>query len=166
MAHASAKTSRNIIPSAFKGFVVGPVNLDIGGGKYDTATEFLKEKNITNLVYDPFNRSAEHNQEVMSQVITNGCDTITCLNVLNVIQQDERIEIYNHIKSLLESTNCKTVILQTYAGNGSGIAEFTDDVNQNNLTLTHYFREALEHFASYRVEKIPTKYVLIQKDFD
>ena len=166
MAHTSAKTSRNIIPSAFKGFVVGPVNLDIGGGKYDTATEFLKEKNITNLVYDPFNRSVEHNQEVMSQVKTNGCDTITCLNVLNVIQKDERIEIYKHIKSLLETTHCGKVILQTYAGNRSGVAEFTDDVNQNNLTLSHYFTEALEHFASYQVEKLSTKYVIIQKNFD
>jgi len=165
MAQASAKTSRNIIPSAFKAFDVGQVNLDFGGGKYDTATEFLKEKNVTNLVFDPFNRSKEHNTLIMSQVIVNGCDSITCLNVLNVIPLTERLQVYKHIKMILETTRCKKVIFQMYAGNGTGIEQFTNGVNQNNLRLTHYFTELLEHFASYQVEKVPSKYVIIQKNF-
>jgi len=165
MAQASAKTSRNIIPSAFKHFDIGSVNLDFGGGKYDTATEFLKTKNVTNLVFDPFNRSDEHNAKIMSEIIVNGCDSITCLNVLNVISETERKEIYKHIKMMLETTRCNKVIFQMYAGNGTGVAEFSNGVNQNNLRLTHYFTELLEHFASYQVEKVPSKYVIIQKNF-
>jgi len=166
MAQAAAKTSRNIIPSAFKNFDTGPVNLDFGGGKYDTATEYLKEKNVTNLVFDPFNRSDEHNNKVMSEIIVNGCDSITCLNVLNVISETERKEVYRHIKMMLETTRCKKVIFQMYAGNGTGVAEFANGVNQNNLKLTKYFTEILEQFASYHVEKVPSKFVIVQNDFE
>lgn len=166
MAEQSAKTSRNIIPSTFKAFDVGPVNLDFGGGKYETATEYLKEKNVTNLVFDPFNRTDEHNVSVMHEVIVNGCDTITCLNVLNVINEQERHEIYKHLKMILATTRCNKVIFQIYSGNGSGIPEYNDGVNQNNMKLTTYFSEILMHFASYNVEKMMSKYVIVTKNFD
>jgi len=67
------------------GWNKGTVNLDIGGGKYDTATKYLKRKGITNLIYDPFNRSDEHNEEVLKQVKEEQVDTVTLSNVLNTI---------------------------------------------------------------------------------
>ena len=166
MENNSAKTSRNIIPSAFKGFDVGPVNLDFGGGKYDTATEFLKEKGVANLVFDPFNRPDEHNVQIMHEVVVNGCDSITCLNVLNVISESERTEIYKHLKMILATTRCKKIIFQVYTSNGSGIPEFTDSVNQNNYKISTYFSEVLMHFASFRVEEIAGKYIVVEKNFD
>ena len=45
-------------------WVPGTRNLDYGGGRYDHATEFLREKGVENFVFDPYNRDAQHNAEV------------------------------------------------------------------------------------------------------
>lgn len=74
-----ASVEKNLIKTGF-------VNLDIGGGKYDNATLYLKEKGITNLVYDPFNRTPTHNQNIISE-IKNGVDSVGIHNVLNVIKE-------------------------------------------------------------------------------
>ena len=55
------------------------MNLDYGGGKFDNATEYLAEMNVTSLVYDPFNRSSDHNKMVLAEIRNNGsADTVTC----------------------------------------------------------------------------------------
>ena len=166
MASQSAITSRNIIPSGIKAFtdMLGPVNLDFVGGKYETATEYLATHNVTNLVFDPFNRDEIHNLTVMHQVHSTGCNSITCLNVLNVIDAPEREAIYRHLLSIFKAKGCNTLIFQVYVGNGSGIPEFTDSVNQNNLKLTTYFCEVLTHFASYDVRKSMGKYIIVTKN--
>lgn len=67
----------------------GDINLDIGGGKYDIATNELYKHGVTNLIYDPFNRSYDHNLEMLKIVNeAGGADTITILNVLNVIKEE------------------------------------------------------------------------------
>jgi hypothetical protein len=67
----------------------GGINLDIGGGKYDIATEELAKHDVTNLIYDPFNRSQQHNSEILQIVsAAGGADSITILNVLNVIKEE------------------------------------------------------------------------------
>ena len=43
------------------------MNLDIGGGKYDSVTEMYSEHGAENVVYDPFNRSAEHNARALRE---------------------------------------------------------------------------------------------------
>ncbi len=40
-------------------------NIDIGGGKYDTATEYLMQYGVSNIIYDPFNRSFNDNLRVV-----------------------------------------------------------------------------------------------------
>lgn len=55
------------------------MNRDYGGGKFDNATEYLAEMNVTNLVYDSFNRSSDHNKMVLAEICNNGGDdTATC----------------------------------------------------------------------------------------
>lgn len=86
----SAATSTNQLPGGFKkvDWVEGSTNLDWGGGAYDRGTVWLKQEfGVVNYIYDPFNRSAQHNYEALR------CnpDTITCFNVLNVIKEDEVI---------------------------------------------------------------------------
>lgn len=87
----SAATSIRQVASGLKKLVVGiavkdDVNLDYGGGRYDDGTEYLAQYGITNLVYDPFNCSESHNQNVLNILNNKKADTATCLNVLNAIQ--------------------------------------------------------------------------------
>ena len=93
--YSSAKSSIKQIPAGFNivdkyfGWKPNTVNLDIGGGKYDLFTDKLKEKNVTNLIYDPYNRSDKHNIGVLFYCMLNVVDTVTIFNVLNVIKEEE-----------------------------------------------------------------------------
>ena len=65
----SAVTSLKQVARTFKqfpgAFAAGSRNLDLGGGKYDIATDELASEGVSNLVFDPFNRSMKHNLEVV-----------------------------------------------------------------------------------------------------
>ena len=92
--YSSANTSINSskLPTIFSlvDFKPNTINLDYGGGKFDNAVEFLAQKDVKNLIFDPYNRSSAHNQEVLKEIRDNGgADTATLSNVLNVIQEKE-----------------------------------------------------------------------------
>jgi hypothetical protein len=93
--HPSAKTSIKQVPAGFRivdehfGWQPHTVNLDIGGGKFDLMTEKLLEKNVTNLIYDPYNRSLAHNVMILSCFEEGNVDTVTMFNLLNVIEDHE-----------------------------------------------------------------------------
>ena len=100
--YTSAKTSLKQVPAGFKivdkyfTWYQGTVNLDIGGGKYDLMTNALKEKGVTNLVYDPYNRSVVHNVKIVFKISEMSVDTVTIFNVLNVIKEHEmQINVLN-----------------------------------------------------------------------
>jgi len=113
--YSSASTSIKQIPAGFKivdkyfGWQPNTINFDIGGGKYNLMTEKLWEKSVTNLVYDPYNRSAEHNRKIYSlvaeiQLGSGGVDTVTVFNVLNVIKEEEiQLEVLNLAYKALKS---------------------------------------------------------------
>ena len=89
---SSAATSQRQVPALIKiGDARGywrrrTINLDLGGGKYELTTEALAYRGVYSRVTDPFNRSAAHNIDVAEWVKRyNGVDTVTCANVLNVI---------------------------------------------------------------------------------
>lgn len=69
----------------------GMTNVDIGGGKYDIANEYLSQNfGARNLVFDPFSHKAEHNGQIFDEIEANGgADTVTCFNCLNVIKEPE-----------------------------------------------------------------------------
>ena len=89
----SAKTCLKQVPALHKWLMAegrvrpGMLVVDIGGGKYDLATESLAKYGVTNLVLDPFNRSEEHNQAVLEQVSGGKVDVAICANTLNVIKE-------------------------------------------------------------------------------
>lgn len=87
----SAATSIPQVAAALKKIPWNPgtVNLDIGGGKFDIGTDYLKSKNVLNMVYDPYNRSSEHNNHILQYINDTPPDTITVNNVLNVIKEPE-----------------------------------------------------------------------------
>lgn len=88
----SADTSIKQIPALFKdkNARFGDVNVDIGGGRFDLATEYLRGQGTENLVFDPYNRSEEVNSATLKYLQDgNRADTATCANVLNVIAEPE-----------------------------------------------------------------------------
>ena len=60
---SSAKTSIKQVPALFKNKNVkfGETNIDIGGGRFDLATDYLAEQGVRNMVFDPYNRGEEVN---------------------------------------------------------------------------------------------------------
>ena len=68
-------------------------NADIGAGKFDNVTDFLRDHQICNVAFDPFNRSADFNASAIALLCDGQCDTVTVANTMNVIQKREDREI-------------------------------------------------------------------------
>jgi len=135
----SEGTSLDQIPSLHK-HIAGQlrgVNLDMGGGAYDKATQFLAQHGVKNLVYDPYNRPPQHNQQVMAAVAGGRADSVTIANVLNVIPEPAA-----QLQTLKEAADALkpggTVYIDVYPGNGSGHPEKTSKGFQQNKPLQAY----------------------------
>lgn len=149
---SSADTSINSskLPSTFtkvKTWEKGSVNVDLGGGRFDNVTKFLKTKGVENHIFDPFNRDSKHNKKVADKVLDGGADTATINKVLNVIK---------------EKANRERVIAQARdALKGDGTAYFLIDEGpksktkpeatskgwQNNWEAQKYVGHIKEHFG-------------------
>lgn len=132
------------------GFKKGTMNLDYGGGRFDNVAQYLKDYDVLNLVYDPFNRSKEHNKDVLDFVKKNGgADTITCSNVLNVIKEPEnRLSVIKNCDRLVKSGG--TVYFTVYEGSGSGEGKANDKRKsyQTNMKTEDYQEELEQVFGS------------------
>lgn len=154
--YTSKNTSINStkVPAVFKKvyWTAGRTNLDLGGGKYDTATEWLEERGVTNLIYDPYNRPRVHNKLVLHYAYSEGVDYVTISNVLNVINDVEE----RHKLLLKAWTALKTgrfCFITVYEGDGSGIGKPTKkDCWQNNMKLKEYLGEVYEVFRNAHIE--------------
>ena len=119
----SANTSRNQIPALMKKGLLHGVNLDYGGGKYEKATEYLATQGVKNYVIDPYNRTKAHNMESFNNTILGEqLDSITCLNVLNVLPNEvDRDTVAINIKMFAEQHyllrgRYPTIYFQVYNG--------------------------------------------------
>lgn len=150
----SAKTSVNVLPKVFSGagnFEHGGVNLDIGGGRFNKATEYLASLGVKNLVWDPYNRTPEHNIRALAewgaQARYAGFGrTITVSNVLNVIKErTERLKVLEMAASaaLTEST---VVYIGIYEGDKSGVGRATRCGYQLNRARKDYLPEVKRYF--------------------
>lgn len=150
--YTSANTSINSakLPAIFSmvNFKPETINLDYGGGKFDNATAALEGKGVTNLIYDPYNRSSGHNKDVIDTVRKNGgADTVTCSNVLNVIKESEaRKAVIKNIYSLLK--NSGTAYFTVYEGTGKGNEGPTRSGYQLNKKTGDYVEEISSVFPS------------------
>ena len=166
--YTSAKTSRNQVPAThtnvnkFIDWEPGTVNADIGGGRFEKATEYLKDKGVTNLVYDPFNRTVEHNQEVVNKIINGGADTATVSNVLNVIKEDENID-----KVLKQTHNALkdggTAYFNFFEGDGRGQGKETKDGWQRNQKTADYLPIIQKYFPQATTLKGNSKVIIAPK---
>ena len=151
--YSSAATSINSskLPALFSmvDFKEGSINLDYGGGRFDNVAEYLQDKyGATNLVYDKYNRSADHNREVLNQIRqSGGADTVTCSNVLNVIaEESERLAVLRNCKRYLKSGG--TCYITVYEGNGKGEGAPTKSGYQLNRKTKDYEDEIKKVFSS------------------
>ncbi|MDV3429122.1 MAG: hypothetical protein LIR50_19190 [Bacillota bacterium] len=153
--YSSAVTSINgsKLPSVFRKveWVEGTRNLDYGGGKYDIATNWLLDhKNVRNYIYDPYNRTFEHNLEILAK---KPFDTITLSNVLNVVMEKEvRETILSHCYLLLRTNG--TLYISVYEGDKSKVAKVNEKRNscQLNRPLKDYFNEVAAIFGEDHIE--------------
>lgn len=149
--YTSANTSINSskLPAIFKLVNLSPntINLDFGGGRFNNASEYLATKDVTNLIYDPYNRSSEHNKNVLDVIRkNNGADTATCSNVLNVIKEENaRHTVIQNIYNLLKSNG--TAYFTVYEGTGKGNEGATKSGYQLNRKTVDYVDEIKEVFS-------------------
>lgn len=138
------------LPAVFKmvSFEPGTINIDYGGGKFDNVADYLTQYDVINLVYDPYNRSKEHNQEVISTVRSaGGADTATCSNVLNVIKEPEvRQNVLSNIKKLVKPGG--KIYITVYEGSGKGNEGPTKSGYQLNRKTSDYLDEIQQVFPS------------------
>lgn len=124
----------------------GSLVVDFGGGKWDTAVEHFAKENITILVYDPYNRSAEHNKEVLRILRENGgADAAVNSNVLNVIKEPEaRKNVLENIARITKPG--APIYITVYEGKGNGQEGPTKSGYQLNRKTADYLEEIQEVF--------------------
>lgn len=143
---SSRATSMNKIhvPKVFSsvskigGWIKGAKNLDLGGGKFDNATELLLNKyGVINVIYDPHNRDRSFNENSL-KIIKNGVNTATISNVLNVIKEDKiKAQLIKQAYDALISGGI--LYVTCYEGSKTGIAKNTgSDQWQENQPLDYY----------------------------
>ena len=127
-------------------------NLDIGGGRFDEPSKhILKWYGVTNLVYDPYGRSKEHNFQIIADVKKDPVDSVTSNSVLNVVLDEK--ERKAHIKLAYESLKLGGVsFFKVWRGNNSGIPH--SEKSQSNKEAMHYVEEIQGIFGKDNVELI------------
>lgn len=145
---AATSINSNKLPAIYKmvNFKEGDVVIDFGGGRFDNAVEYIKDKGATLVVYDPYNRSAEHNEQVLATLEENGgADAAVNSNVLNVIKEPEaRQAVLQNIKKLLKPG--APVYITVYEGRGDGVEGPTKSGYQLNRKTEGYLNEVREVF--------------------
>lgn len=122
--------------------------LDYGGGKYDYMTEKLAERGISGLVYDPFNRTEEHNKAVWDAFShpRPTADVAFCANVLNVIKEPKvRVRAYRNLKVL-----CQTgpIFFTVHEGKKDSRGRKTTRGWQANRPTKNYVPELRKEFGT------------------
>lgn len=129
----------------------GEINLDLGGGKFDNGTEYLKSNNITNLIVDPFNRSANFNNRNLAIAKENGVHSVTVNNVLNVIAEpDVRKSVIKTARSFLKTGKKAFFLIHSGKKNGIG-RETLKNSWQENRKASSYIPEISPYFSDVKL---------------
>lgn len=147
---AATSINSNKLPAIYKlvHFEPDKVYLDFGGGRFDNGVYYVRDLGATLLVYDPYNRSDEHNKEVLRVIRENGgADATLNSNVLNVIKEPEaRLGVLNNIKKLTKPGG--DVYITVYEGTGKGNEGPTKAGYQLNRKTADYLEEVQAVFPN------------------
>lgn len=149
---AATSINSNKLPAVYSmvRFNPGDVVVDFGGGKFDNAVNYLKDNDVTLLVYDPYNRSAEHNKEVLRLLKEHGgADAAVNSNVLNVIKEPEAREaVLRNIKKITKRG--APIYITVYEGRGDGAEGPTKSGYQLNRKTGDYMDEVGSVFSNVK----------------
>ncbi len=124
---------------------------DIGGGKFDNVKNLFSEHGSTLWIYDPYNRSEEHNQRVIHNIENGQCDGVMVNNVLNVVlEKDVRMMIIHQAFDVLKKGG--HAFFKIYEGNGTGIevrGSKDSSSYQSNQKASFYIPEIEAVFGSF-----------------
>jgi uncharacterized UPF0146 family protein len=155
----SADTSMNVskLPKGYTklknigAFKPGQRVVDIGGGRFDNAVEDLAKQDVELLVYDPFNRTAEHNKAVVDVIANGGADVAVSNNTLNVIEETENIKrVIQQAENAIKPGD--KAYFTVYAGNRSGKGAQTSKGYQRNEPTSAYVSRVEEVFGEGNVQ--------------
>ena len=142
----------------------GDTNLDYGGGRFELGTEYMKEHSITNLVYDVYSRDSKHNIKVIEKIIDNEPDTVTLLNVLNVIHsKTERLYVIEDAYSYLKVGGY--MLIMVYIGTGKEPGLSKSKTWQENRDMKSYLPEIQEAIPNlnHQIIRMTSRMLLIRK---
>lgn len=149
---AATSINSNKLPAVYSmvRFNPGDVVVDFGGGKFDNAVNYLKDQDVTLLVYDPYNRSSEHNKEVLKVLREHGgADAAVNSNVLNVIKEPEaRNAVLQNIKKITKKG--APIYITVYEGTGKGNEGPTKSGYQLNRKTADYMDEIGRVFSNVK----------------
>lgn len=140
--------NKNKLPAVYRLINIpeGSVGIDFGGGKWDTAVEYIRDLGATLCVYDPYNRTAKHNREMLKTLKANGgADWAVNSNVLNVIKEPEaRQSVLRNISKITKSG--APIYITVYEGRGDAKEGPTKYGYQLNRKTQDYLEEIQEVF--------------------
>lgn len=156
---ASTSINKSKLPKGYTtvgkhfGWTKGTIHLDIGGGRFDNAIEHLATHGVHAHVYDPYNRSEEHNTNALAKAGNGQADTVSLFNVLNVIDDPE-----HHTSALqLAHSSLKPkgkLFVGVYEGDKSGKGKQTGkDSYQRNEKIDAYLPTVQQVFPNARIHK-------------
>jgi len=121
--------------------------LDYGGGRFDKLTAELATRGIRNWIYDPFNRSDDHNSLVLQLLSVSQADVAFCSNMLNVIRSPaHRQEALLNIKLLTKPS--AEVFFTVNEGTKDSRGWRTPKGWQSNRPTKSYLREIRKQFTT------------------
>tara|TARA_R110001592_G_scaffold65909_4_gene202409 strand:+ start:5366 stop:11086 length:5721 start_codon:yes stop_codon:yes gene_type:complete len=128
--YASSGTSLNQIPAGYKELKKrrelkkGQKVVDIGGGRFDKVIEDASVEGIDVKVFDPFNRTPEHNAAVADAIREGQADVAMSHNVLNVIKEDANINtVIQQAENAVKPGG--KAHFSVYEGDGKGVGGVT-----------------------------------------
>jgi len=131
-------------------FEEGQTVVDIGGGRFDNAVEDLAKEGVDLKVFDPFNRTPEHNQAVKKAVADGGADVAVSNNTLNVIEETENIKrVIQQAENAIKPGD--KAYFTVYAGDGKGKGKTTSKGYQRNEPTSAYVPRVEEVFGAGNV---------------
>ena len=159
----SAATSVRQVPAMIRALVntrsleAGHTNVDIGGGRFDDATDLLATVGVRSFVVDSGNRSQEHNRNVLAMLDDGRADSVTIANVLNVIPDSSvRREVLELARNVVRPDG--RVYIDCYAGSGKdagkGVGRSTSKGWQEYRSLASYLPEVLAVFPTAKILNI------------
>lgn len=163
--HSSAKTSLNQVSTGLKNAPIkaGDTGVDVGGGKYDKGVEHFASKGAKLHVYDPYNRSKEHNEKVASDH-SGKADYVGCHNVLNVIKEKEhRAGVLDRVKKFMGPHGKAHITVYEGDKSGNGRETKGGESWQNHQPTSWYHDEIKDAFPDHNVTKHKGGYLIQSK---